>query len=165
MSPPAVAPPPPTSGVYRSPGSGGYVRSKSEVSPERRQEWKRQRNEIGHPRRLSETSLTNAIETSLTLKDRVGGSPALPVTSDAETSKLDRRPGSELISPSSVLQSRSRRSFERTTQQKDDESGVTTAPSESITSSSSAGTDNDISKLSGLAALASAAFAKLDEKS
>ena len=106
--------------------SNGYVRGKAEVSPERQREWKRQRNETGVVRRLSESSLSNAVKNSLTLEDRVVG---------------QARPSKDLISPSGVLQSRSRRSMQPKL-------------------------ENDIVKsdaLSGLAALSTAAFLKLDE--
>lgn len=81
--------------IYRT-HSNSYVRGKSEVSPERRQEWKRQRNEQGIVRRLSASSLSNAVEKSLTLDERVVGRERSP---------------RELASPSGVLQSRSRRTL------------------------------------------------------
>jgi hypothetical protein len=121
-------PPAPSSSstlIYRT-HSNGYVRGKAEVSPERRQEWKRQRNDKGVTRRLSETSLSNAIENSLTLEERVVG----------------RERGSRVLpSPSGVLQSRSRRTLQPKAE-KDD--GI-------------------VDRLSGLAALSTAAFLKLEE--
>ena len=102
------------------------MRGKAEVSPERRQEWKRQRNEKGVVRRLSETSLSNAVESSLTLEERVV-----------------KREGNqrELMSPSGVLQSRSSRRLPP--KNKDG--------------------DKRAANLSGLAALSTAAFLKLDQ--
>ena len=163
-SSPTSGGPPPAPGMFRSPNGNGYIRGKSEVSPERRQEWKRQRNEIGHARRLSDASrlsdagsLTTAVETSLSLHER--GSPPSSVVSSRPI---------ELTSPSSVLQSRSRRSFDNGLSQKGEKETSNTAAAAvdkaSVVSVGSTGVGSDTSKLAGLAALATAAFAKLDEK-
>ena len=203
-------PPPSHSHVYRSPN----VRSKAEVSPERRQEWKRQRNSDGVARRLSETSLTHAMEERLSLDERVVGREreqymhhARPVhpphcssssiatnqgrrvvmghrellehhranqASVVEAPALDR----DLMSPSSVLQSRSRRSLPLIHRRSGpetaagvNESGAAT-PSSQMNNTTSRNSANDAShagvdttKLSGLAALSTAAFLKLDESS
>ena len=90
--PPASATPPV---MYRTP-SNGYVRGKAEVSPERRQEWKRQRNENGISRRLSETSLSNAVKDTLTLEEQT------------------ERHETEITSPSGLLQGRSQRTAQKT---------------------------------------------------
>lgn len=112
----------------------GHVRSKGEISPERRQEWKRQRDEKGVARRLSESSLTTAVANSLSLEERVVGRERNGVNGVRE-----------LTSPSGLLQSRARRS---------------TDPKPK---SNSQGMETDYSGLSGLAALSTAAFLKLDE--
>jgi hypothetical protein len=53
---------------------------KIEVSPEYRQEWKRQSNEKGVTRWLLESSFTHAIQNSLTLEEeRVVGGERCPV--------------------------------------------------------------------------------------
>jgi hypothetical protein len=59
------------------------VRSKAEMSPERRQEWKRQRDAQGTVRRLSETSLSRAMEDRLSL----GEYAAMPGTAAAAASR------------------------------------------------------------------------------
>jgi hypothetical protein len=138
-APPAPISSPSQPPMYRT-ASNSYIRGRSEVSPERRQEWKRQRNETGHARRLSDSSLSGVMENSLSIQDRRAEQPP------------SIRRTLELTSPSSILQSRSRRSVER-------------PPKAKSTTSSSSGTDEatDVSRLSGLAALSTAAFLKLDE--
>jgi hypothetical protein len=109
--------------MYRTP-INGYVRGRSDVSAERRQEWNRHRNESGLSRRLSETSLSTAVKDSLSLEE--SGQ-------------------SELKSPSGLLQGRSHRS------------------TEDRKSSNAQNIKHD--GLSGLAALSTAAFLKLDDAS
>lgn len=116
---PTSGPPP----MYRTP-SNGYVRGRSDVSSERRQEWNRQRNESGLSRRLSEASLSTAVKDSLSLEE--SGQ-------------------SELKSPSGLLQGRSHRSTEDR--------------------KSSNAQNIKHGGLSGLAALSTAAFLKLDNAS
>jgi hypothetical protein len=128
----------------KSPGSG-YVRSKSEVSPERRQEWKRQRNEKGAPLRLaSDASLSRAVQNSLSLEERVVG---------RERSTSQAVKGTTgLLSPSGTLQGRSRPRGE-----------VKRAASSPVGSTLTEKEGEAVSVLSGLAALSTAAFLKLDE--
>lgn len=135
--------------VVKSPNNG-YVRSKSEISPERRQEWKRQRSEKGAPRRLnSDTSLSYAVENSLTLEERVvgreRGAPA--------PAAVGSRPA-ELPSPSGALQGRSR-------PRGNEIRSASVAAAANLTKEEGAA----VSALSGLAALSTAAFLKLDEAS
>ncbi|KAG7338582.1 hypothetical protein IV203_029755 [Nitzschia inconspicua] len=144
--------------IYRTP-SNGYVRGNSEVSPERQREIKRQRDSDGHIRRVSESSLSSAVRNSLTLEERVvrrerqlsivssSFSSAKSSTGSSATSSSSS--GSDLMSPSSILQSRSRRSMES----KDGKASPCTSESKV-----------DYSGLSGLAALSTAAFLKLDEE-
>ncbi len=122
--------------------TNGQVRNKSEISPERRQEWKRQRNERGVPRRLnSDSSLSRAVENSLTLEERVVG---------RERSNASMR----LTSPSGTLQGRSRPRGEESL-------GASVS---TVSTASLAEKEGDaVSALSGLAALSTAAFLKLDE--
>ena len=199
-------PPPSHSHVYRSPN----VRSKAEISPERRQEWKRQRNSDGVARRLSDTSLTHAMEERLSLDERVVGRerehqrhhgrlvhPPHCASSSIATSGGGRvvmghrelleqhratqssvveapPPNRDLMSPSNVLQSRSRRSLPIIQRRSgpDTAAGVnrsSCAPSTKGNASTRGGVNEisdagvDATKLSGLAALSTAAFLKLDE--
>jgi hypothetical protein len=141
--------------MYRTP-SNGYVRGTSEISPERQREIKRQRNVDGHIRRVSESSLSSAVRNSLSLEERVVGrertqqSASNAAVSTVSTSTVASSSASssepELTSPSMILQSRSRRSI--------DSDGRSMASSEQ---------KEDYSALSGLAALSTAAFLKLDE--
>ena len=140
------APPmtPPSAVLDKSPGNG-TARSQAEVSPDRRQEWKRQRNETGTPRRLSsEASLSRAVQNSLSLEERVvgreRGNPAQP------------NGGAELMSPSGTLQGRSRPRGE-------EKRGLSSVAVASLTEKEG----DAVSVLSGLAALSTAAFLKLDE--
>lgn len=127
--------------------SNGSVRSKSEVSPERRQEWKRQRDERGVPRRLnSDASLSRAVENSLTLEERVVGR------------ERSTQATKNLMSPSGTLQGRSRpRGGERGSLPV---SGAASGIA-GITLTEKEG--DAVTALSGLAALSTAAFLKLDE--
>lgn len=93
--------------IYRTP-SNGYVRGKSEVSPERRQEWKRQRNENGTLRRFSETSLSKAVKDSLSLEDRTD---------------RHQRPEANITSPSGLMQGRSQRISQKDEKDKDQKNG------------------------------------------
>ncbi len=133
--------------IYRNSNSG-YVRGNSEVSPERQREMKRQRNEDGEsvisasPQR-SDVSLSSAVKNSLSLDDRVVGK---------ERAKLQQRQESSssgslnLVSPSTMLQTKS---YSRSSV------NGRGSPSEKK--------EQDYSALSGLAALSTAAFLKLDE--
>ena len=134
--------------LYRTP-SNGYVRGQSEVSPGRQREVKRQRNADGHIRRVSESSLSSAVQNRLTLDERVVGRErqASVASSIASSSTSAATSSSDLMSPSSILQSRSRRSM-------DDKDKRASSQSEE---------KKDYSALSGLAALSTAAFLKLDE--
>ena len=149
---PDAPPLPPRDGssqvIYRTP-SNGYVRGQSEISPERQREFKRQRNADGHIRRVSESSLSSAVQHRLTLDERVVGRERQPsvASSIASSSASAASSGSDLISPSSILQSRSRRS----TDDKDKRASLKSDEKK------------DYSSLSGLAALSTAAFLKLDE--
>jgi hypothetical protein len=135
---------------YRTP-SNGYVRGNVEVSPERQREGKRQRNVDGHIRRVSESSLSSAVRNSLTLEERIVGKERQTSVVDNQFNSFAKSPGrstiSDLMSPSCVLQSRSRRSM-------DGKDPRTASLSE---------TKEDYSTLSGLAALSTAAFLKMDE--
>lgn len=115
----------------------------------------------GHIRRVSESSLSSAVRNSLSLEERVvgrerQGSTASSFVTAASSSKSSSASTStdatDLMSPSSILQSRSRRSMDGK-----DSKG---------TSSSSYASEckPDYSALSGLAALSTAAFLKLDEE-
>lgn len=127
----------------KTPGNG-YVRGKSEISPERQQEWKRQRNERGVPRRLnSETSLSRAVQNSLTLEERVVGRER----ANQPSSSLGG-----LVSPSATLQGRSRPRGE-------EKRALSLAAVASLTEKEG----DAVTALSGLAALSTAAFLKLDE--
>ena len=138
--------------VSESP-SNAHIRSKSEVSPERRQEWKRQRNEKGVPRRLnSDSSLSHAVENSLSLEERVVGRERSSGTSD--NTSTSRPP--ELPSPSGTLQGRSRSRGEQLRS-----SSASRAAAASLTEKEG----DAVTALSGLAALSTAAFLKLDEAS
>lgn len=142
--------------------SGGYVRSKAEVSPGRRQEHKRLRKETGAPQRLtsdgrvtSDASLSHAVENSLTLEERVVGrerhsqKPMAPLALGSAglapgvgVDKTMLEGPRVLQSPSAVLQGRSKPRSR--SPQGDAETEAAAA-------------------LSGLAALSTAAFLKLDE--
>jgi hypothetical protein len=137
--------------IYRTP-SNGYVRGNVDVSPERQREVKRQRNVDGHIRRVSEVSLSSAVRNSLTLEDRIVGkerpTPVLVSSSSSSAkSSITTSTSSDLLSPSSILQSRSRRSMDSKDQR----------------TMSLCQTEEDYSRLSGLAALSTAAFLKMDE--
>eukprot|EP00934_Nitzschia_sp_Nitz4_P003805 Nitzschia sp. Nitz4//scaffold234_size30613//14124//16094//NITZ4_007963-RA/size30613-processed-gene-0.21-mRNA-1//-1//CDS//3329543416//3795//frame0 len=135
----------------------GYIRGKSEVSPERRQEWKRQRNEQGAPRRLSsDCSLSRAVENSLTLEERIVGRERTTSSSAASGRSgnvaVKQNGARELMSPSASLQSRG---VPR---------GSRGAAKSALGSSTLTEKEGDaITALSGLAALSTAAFLKLDE--
>jgi hypothetical protein len=157
---PPPFPPPPTQRddsssnfIYRTP-SNGYVRGNTDISPERQREIKRQRNVDGHIRRVSEASLSSAVRNSLSLEDRTVGrerqhSAASDIASNVTepTTNTDHRHAAALMSPSSILQSRSRRSMDGKDKSRD--------PFEEK--------KDEYSALSGLAALSTAAFLKLDE--
>lgn len=115
-----------------------------DVSPERQRELKRQRNVEGHTRRTSE-ALSSAVQNSLSLEERVVGRERVK----HQSSKTDDSTAThvELVSPSMILHTRSRRA--RIKLNDNDRA----SPSEK----------EDYSTLSGLAALSTAAFLKLDE--
>jgi hypothetical protein len=136
---PSTPPRPPSTNappdIYRSNSNGSYIRSKGEVSPERRQEWKRRRNGEGDIRRVSDAGLSRAMENTLSLSERVVGR------------------GRELASPSGVLQSRSRRSTVSEPRR-----------SAAAPVSERRREPQGLEKLAGLAALSTAAFLKLDQE-
>lgn len=105
----------------------------------------------GHTRRTSEVSLSSAVKNSLSLEERVVGreraQQQIPQHQHQQTDNYTSR-HVELISPSTILQTRSRR--ERIIV---DENGRA-SPSEKT---------EDYSTLSGLAALSTAAYLQLDE--
>ena len=134
--------------IYRNSNSG-YVRGNSEVSPERQREMKRQRNEDGEsvttasPQR-SDVSLSSAVKNSLSLDDRVVGKERKQQQQQESGSS-----GSlNLVSPSTMLQTKS---FSRGASAVNDRGSPTEKK------------EQDYSALSGLAALSTAAFLKLDE--
>ena len=152
---PSTPPSPSSMGGLRSPSSG-YVRCKSEVSPERRQEWKRQRNERGVSRRLnSETCLSIAVVNALSLDERVvgqeRGQPASSMLTPIPSAPTSSSRPQQLTSPSGALQGRCRpRAME--------------IRSASVDAASLTEKEGDaVSVLSGLAALSKAAFLKLDD--
>jgi hypothetical protein len=138
-------PPPRTSAnappaMCRSNSNGSYIRSKGEVSPERRQEWKRRRNGEGDVRRVPDASLglSKAMENTLSLNERVVGRAR------------------ELASPSGVLQSRSRHRLPT----------VSAGPRSNAAAPvlERKREPQGLERLAGLAALSTAAFLKLDQK-
>lgn len=135
--------------IFRTSSNNGHVRGTSEVSPERQRDSKRQRNVDGHTRRMTtESSLSAAIKNSLSLEERVVGRERhRGMSGDGGSYNTGRSSSSssELMSPSTILQSRSRRGMDDSSRAK---------PSERR---------EDYSALSGLAALSTAAFLKLDE--
>lgn len=139
--------------IYRT-SSNGYIRGNFDLSPERQRELKRQRNVDGHTRRTSEVSLSSAVRNSLSLEERVIGRERKQQQQIPQQQQRIRdtddyaSPHLELISPSTILQTRSRR--ERIIV---DENGRA-SPSERT---------DDYSTLSGLAALSTAAYLQLDE--
>lgn len=143
--------------VVKSSSVGGYVRSKAEVSPDRRQEYKRLRKESGGAHRLtsnsartvqrqnsSEASLSRAVENSLTLEERVVGRER----HSQQTTTTSGEGPFVLQSPSGVLQGRS---HPRSRSPPTASSSLEDQETEAATA------------LSGLAALSTAAFLKLDE--
>ncbi|KAL3921791.1 MAG: hypothetical protein SGILL_002560 [Bacillariaceae sp.] len=134
--------------IYRTP-SNGYVRGTTDISPERQREVKRQRNADGHVRRVSESSLSSEVRNRLSLNERGVGRErhSSVASSTASSSNSTGTSSSDLMSPSSILQSRSRRSMDG----KDKRASLASEE------------QKDYSSLSGLAALSTAAFLKLDE--
>ncbi len=119
--------------------NGSAVREGQEISPGRRQAWKKQRTVDGMTERRPDESdagshLSQAIESKLSLEERV------------------IRPR-EMMSPSAMLQSRSRRVPD-----------VASSAYYNQSSSSSNNHQEAPGDLSGLAALSAAAFLKLDEE-
>eukprot|EP00537_Pseudo-nitzschia_pungens_P007734 CAMPEP_0172366466 /NCGR_PEP_ID=MMETSP1060-20121228/15428_1 /TAXON_ID=37318 /ORGANISM="Pseudo-nitzschia pungens, Strain cf. cingulata" /LENGTH=717 /DNA_ID=CAMNT_0013090331 /DNA_START=184 /DNA_END=2337 /DNA_ORIENTATION=- len=124
--------------------NNGHVRESLDVSPLRQRDLKRPRN--GETQ--SDASLSSAVSKSLSLDERVVGrereqqmrqqrSPGPPPTAGKDSDQ--NSPHKQLVSPSSLLQSSAR------------------------TRGSPSGKKQDLSTLSGLAALSTAAFLKLDE--
>jgi len=113
--------------AYR-PSSSHFMRGRPNASPERTQDFKRQRSESGVPRRLSDASLSTKVQDSLSLKEK---------SRDASDRSF------EIKSPSGLLQGREHRS--------------------SMKSGSAKVETNSQVGFSGLAALSTAAFLKLDE--
>lgn len=138
--------------IYRTINSS-YVRCNSDVSPARQRELKRQRNGDGHTTRTSDASLSSAVKHSLSLDERAVGrerekqQPLQERNSTGDNTNSSRR--LELISPSTILQSKSCSRMNMMV-----ESSSVGSPSEK---------KEDYSALSGLAALSTAAFLKLDE--
>ena len=135
--------------IYRT-TSNGYVRGNVDISPERQRELKRQRNVDGHTGHTSEASLSSAVRNSLSLEERVVGRERPQQQQMSNTDDKTNSHHVELISPSMILHTRSRR--ERIIV---DDIVRTHSPSEKK--------EQDYSTLSGLAALSTAAFLKLDE--
>jgi hypothetical protein len=154
-STPPPRPPPPGNAppvLYRCNSNGSHVRSKGEVSPERRQEWKRRRsNGQGDIRRVSDSSLglSKAMENTLSLNERVV----------VRTRSPSRNHARELASPSGVLQSRSRRSIV-SSEPRRSAAAVAVAPVVAEPRREPRG----LEKLAGLAALSTAAFLKLGDQ-
>ena len=160
--------------IIKSPsnaGASGYIRSKAEVSPDRRQEYKRLRKESGGAHRVPssnrnspENALSHAVQNSLTLEERVVGRERQGTTKESSLT-IHRPPAMSsaalapgvgvssddgpraLQSPSGVMQGRSRT--------RGHTPRVSEAPAAAETEAAAA--------LSGLAALSTAAFLKLDE--
>jgi len=156
--------------------TGGYIRSKSEISPDRQQEWKRQRNDdkgTTTARKFgSDSSLSRAVQNSLTLEERVVGRERAAAASSSNLMNNnqnmhnppnDHNPNNntttttipiQLVSPSGTLQGRSRPRGE-------ENRGLS-----SLATATSLMTEKEgdaVTVLSGLAALSTAAFLKLDE--
>jgi len=125
------------------------------VSPTRQRDLKRQRNGDGHTTRTSDASLSSAVKKSLFLDERVERIHREKQQEQQQLQKsnlsganIGRSSHQELISPSMILQSKS-----------------CSRSSTAIESGrgSPSGKKKDYSALSGLAALSTAAFLKLDE--
>ena len=140
--------------MYRSNINGSHIRSKGEVSPERRQEWKRRRNGQGDIRRVSDASLglSQAMENTLSLNERVVDRYQELASPSGVLQSRSRR--SELASPSGVLQSRSRRSSTVSEPRRSAAAPVSEQKRE----------PQGLERLAGLAALSTAAFLKLGQK-
>lgn len=142
--------------IHRT-SSNGYVRGSYDISPERQRELKRQRNVDSH--RKYDASLSSAVSKSLSLEERVVGRERGKQRSEHRPEEQQQggkstNDGSsssqvDLVSPSIILQTRSRR--ERLIINENDRD----SPSQN---------KDDYSSLSGLAALSTAAFLKLDEE-
>lgn len=104
----------------------------------------------GHTSHTSEASLSSAVRNSLSLEERVVGRERPQQQQMSNTDDKTNSHHVELISPSMILHTRSRR--ERIIV---DDIVRTHSPSEKK--------EQDYSTLSGLAALSTAAFLKLDE--
>jgi len=142
--------------IHRT-SSNGYVRGSYDISPERQRELKRQCNVDSH--RKYDASLSSAVSKSLSLEERVVGRERGKQRSEHRPEEQQQggkstNDGSsssqvDLVSPSIILQTRSRR--ERLIINENDRD----SPSQN---------KDDYSSLSGLAALSTAAFLKLDEE-
>jgi len=108
---------------------------------------KRQRNDDGQTAGASDASLSSAVKHSLSLDERVVGRERERQQSGGGDSSVSSSGHDELISPSTILQTKSSSKGSAM------ESGRS-SPSEK---------KEDYSALSGLAALSTAAFLKLDE--
>jgi len=131
---------PPNRVIYRNSNSG-YVRGNTELSPGRQRELKRPRNETSD-------ALSSAVKQSLSLDDRVVGKERekMKKRSTSNSSSGSSSPFENIVSPTTMLQTKT--------------SGRSAVH---VRNSSPTETKEDYSGLSGLAALSTAAFLKLDE--
>ena len=119
------------------------------MSPPRQRELKRQRNGEGQTTRTSDVSLSSAVKNSLSLDERVVGREREKQQNQSQEGNRNSKSGpSDLVSPSTMLQAKS---FSR---------GSAVAASGRFSPTEK---KEDYSALSGLAALSTAAFLKLDE--
>eukprot|EP00531_Pseudo-nitzschia_arenysensis_P009513 CAMPEP_0116147320 /NCGR_PEP_ID=MMETSP0329-20121206/17690_1 /TAXON_ID=697910 /ORGANISM="Pseudo-nitzschia arenysensis, Strain B593" /LENGTH=705 /DNA_ID=CAMNT_0003643237 /DNA_START=150 /DNA_END=2267 /DNA_ORIENTATION=+ len=138
--------------IYRNSNSG-YVRGNTELSPGRQRDFKRPRNDV---ERSNDVSLSSAVKNSLSLDDRVVGKEREKLkqqkrnfsTGSTGSRSSSSSPLADIVSPSSMLQTKS--------------SSRGSALIE-IERRSPSERKEDYSALSGLAALSTAAFLKLDE--
>mmetsp|Transcript_28347 Transcript_28347/g.60768 ORF Transcript_28347/g.60768 Transcript_28347/m.60768 type:complete len:461 (+) Transcript_28347:70-1452(+) len=132
----------------------GYVRGTSDVSPTRQRELKRRRNSDDHTTRSADASLSSAVKNSLSLDERVVGrerkKQQQQKQKETTSGQTQRSSSPKLVSPSAMMQSTS---CSRRSNVVENESGRA-SPTEK---------KEDYSTLSGLAALSTAAFLKLDE--
>eukprot|EP00533_Pseudo-nitzschia_delicatissima_P007919 CAMPEP_0116079252 /NCGR_PEP_ID=MMETSP0327-20121206/1044_1 /TAXON_ID=44447 /ORGANISM="Pseudo-nitzschia delicatissima, Strain B596" /LENGTH=666 /DNA_ID=CAMNT_0003569867 /DNA_START=342 /DNA_END=2342 /DNA_ORIENTATION=- len=137
--PPPMPASPPNRVIYRNSNSG-YVRGNTELSPGRQRELKRPRNETSD-------ALSSAVKQSLSLDDRVVGKEREKMKKlNSNTSSGSSSPFENIVSPTTMLQTKT--------------SGRSAGHDRN---SSPTETKEDYSGLSGLAALSTAAFLKLDE--
>eukprot|EP00535_Pseudo-nitzschia_heimii_P008891 CAMPEP_0197189518 /NCGR_PEP_ID=MMETSP1423-20130617/19872_1 /TAXON_ID=476441 /ORGANISM="Pseudo-nitzschia heimii, Strain UNC1101" /LENGTH=713 /DNA_ID=CAMNT_0042641647 /DNA_START=1118 /DNA_END=3259 /DNA_ORIENTATION=- len=141
----------PSSRILHKPTKNSHTRCKSEISPIRQKGLKRQRNGDAHTTRTPDAMLSTAVENSLSLDERIVGREREKQLKDQENSSTGDKNGSDLpnlTSPSTILQKKSscRKDFLK--------SNGRGSPTEK---------KEDYSTLSGLAALSTAAFLKLDE--